>query len=88
VCRGGQVVASGGRQGRVVRCFASWQLARDEDQPWPGGDWHHCPGEAVRARILPVTPEVIVVLHFCAAHDELFARAGVLPGLIAGPLHD
>lgn len=68
------------------RCAASYQLRRDDEQPWPGGDWQHCASLSDKVRVIPITAEVIVVVHLCEAHDELWESAGPVARIALGPV--
>lgn len=68
-----------------MRCQASWLIGRSGDQPWPGGDWMHCGNEATRTQIVPISAEVMSLLHLCEAHDELWTSAGQLARIVTAP---
>jgi hypothetical protein len=92
---GSRFVPAVAGEGRIVtarqretsgRCEASFQLRRDDGQPWPGGDWQRCGSQADKVRVIPVTAEVIVVVRLCDAHDELWESAGPVARIALGPL--
>ena len=55
-----------------MNCTASWLRELDPDQPWPNGNWVHCPHPSTDTRIIRLTDEVVIALGFCPAHIELF----------------
>jgi hypothetical protein len=54
-------------------CAASYLLERDDDKPWPSGEWFHCPTATSRVVVLKITPETVIRLTLCEAHHELWS---------------
>lgn len=56
-------------------CHASFLLERDEDHPWPAGEWSPCANESTHVAWLNVSEGCVVFLELCDAHAALWAEA-------------
>lgn len=69
----------------MIQCQASWLAEADLEGPWPSGNWQSCQNEGSKVQFVPVNDQVMVMVHMCPAHEELWRSAGKVARIFMGP---